>query len=148
MGISPNRERQPHSASKNYRRIPRFITNPTITAKGPQQLSRENPEDYVRYYIWQRHICIEINPQSLIELVTRRALKENGLTEEEIAAWKPTRPRKRFAPRTHAGKDAMINAEIERMRAYEKASNGTYTIDSMHRNGAIPYLTVPDIEGY
>lgn len=39
---------QPHSASKNHKRIPRFITNPPITLKEPFKLHRECKEDYVR----------------------------------------------------------------------------------------------------
>ena len=39
---------QPHSASKNHLRIPRFITNPPVTLKEPLNLNRANPADYVR----------------------------------------------------------------------------------------------------
>lgn len=38
---------QPHSASKNHRRIPRFITNPPVTLKEPLNLNRDNPDQYV-----------------------------------------------------------------------------------------------------
>lgn len=38
---------QPHSASKNHLRIPRFITNPPVTLKEPLNLNRANPEEYV-----------------------------------------------------------------------------------------------------
>lgn len=35
-----------HSASKNYLRIPRIITNPPAALKEPFNFDRENPEDY------------------------------------------------------------------------------------------------------
>lgn len=38
---------QPHSASKNYKRIPRFITNPPITLVESLNLNRSNMDDYV-----------------------------------------------------------------------------------------------------
>ena len=38
---------QPHSASKNHLRIPRFITNPPVTLKDPLNLNRSDPGDYV-----------------------------------------------------------------------------------------------------
>ena len=43
-----NTAAQPHSASKNHLRIPRFITNPPVTLKAPLNLSRADPADYVR----------------------------------------------------------------------------------------------------
>jgi len=35
-----------HSASKNYLRVPRVITNPPVALKQPFNFNRENPEDY------------------------------------------------------------------------------------------------------
>lgn len=86
--------------------------------------------------------------QSLCELKIRRELRALDISDAQIAAWKPTRPRRRFTPRTRAGKDAMINAELERMRAHEKATGGAYKIDSMHVDGPVPYLVVPPTEAY
>jgi len=121
----------PHSASKNYLRIPRFITNPTVSLAAPFQLIRENSDEY-----------------SLLELKIRKEAARAGLSEDELAKWKPTRPRCRFTPRTRAAKDAMINAELSRMREYEQKSGGAYKIDSMHINGPMQYLVVAPIEGY
>ena len=46
-----NTAAQPHSASKNHLRIPRFITNPPVTLKAPLNLSRADPADYVRAFL-------------------------------------------------------------------------------------------------
>lgn len=35
-----------HSASKNFLRIPRVITNPPVAMREPFNLNRENPDDY------------------------------------------------------------------------------------------------------
>ncbi|THH08763.1 hypothetical protein EW145_g2487 [Phellinidium pouzarii] len=121
---------QPHSASKNYKRIPRFITNPPVTLKGPLNLARENPDDY-----------------SLTELVILRALGENGIDAAKMKDWKITGKRRRFTPRTRGGKDAMIIAEVARMKQYALRSGGAIKVDSMHINGPVPYQTVIPTEG-
>ncbi|KAM5543274.1 hypothetical protein V8D89_003148 [Ganoderma adspersum] len=108
----------PHSASKNHLRIPRFITNPPVTLKAPLNLNRADPADY-----------------SLVEAKILRALGVPALPEWTIAA-----PRRRFTPRTRAGKDAMIREEVERMKAHARATAGT--VDSMHLNGPVPYQVV------
>ncbi|EMD37741.1 hypothetical protein CERSUDRAFT_65344 [Gelatoporia subvermispora B] len=108
----------PHSASKNHRRIPRFITNPPVTLKEPLNLNRANPSDY-----------------SLVEL---KILKTLGV--DSLPDWKITTERKRFTPRTRAGKDVMIMEEVERMKAHAIKTGGT--VDSMHINGPIPYQVV------
>ncbi|KAI5117178.1 hypothetical protein M0805_008157 [Coniferiporia weirii] len=120
----------PHSASKNYRRIPRFITNPPVTLKGPLNLARENPDDY-----------------SLTELVILRALKENGIDPATMKDWKIANKRRRFTPRTRGGKDEMIIAEVARMKEHALRSGGAYKVDSMHINGPVPYQTVIPTEG-
>ncbi|PAV15566.1 hypothetical protein PNOK_0842400 [Pyrrhoderma noxium] len=119
----------PHSASKNYLRIPRFITNPPVTLKAPLNLNREDPQEY-----------------SLTELVILRALEEISVGKSAVKDWKITRKRRRFTPRTRAGKDVMINAEVERMKSYALKSGGAYKVNSMHINGPVPYQTVIPIE--
>lgn len=119
----------PHSASKNYNRVPRFITNPPVTLKQPFNLNRDDPAEY-----------------SLVEQVILRALKENGV--ESASGWKPSTSRRRFTPRTRAGKDVLINEEVARMKAYSMKTGGSYQVDSMHINGPVPYQTVITQEGY
>ena len=46
-----------------------------------------------------------------------------------------------------AGKDAMIVAEVERMKAHELRTGGAYKVESMHINGRVPYQTVIPTEG-
>lgn len=64
-----------------------------------------------------------------------RALGVPALPEWTIAA-----PRRRFTPRTRAGKDAMIREEVGRMKAHARATGGT--VDSMHLDGPVPYQVV------
>lgn len=108
----------PHSASKNHLRIPRFITNPPVTLKGPLNLNRANLADY-----------------SLVELKILQTLGTSSLPD-----WKIERERIRFTPRTRAGKDAMILEELERMKAHALKTGGT--VDSMHMNGPVAYQVV------
>ena len=74
-------------------------------------------------------------PQSLVEAKILRTLGVPALPEWTIAA-----PRRRFVPRTRAGKDAMIREEVERMEAHARATGGS--VDSMHINGPVPYQVV------
>ncbi|KAH8927394.1 hypothetical protein BT69DRAFT_1347375 [Atractiella rhizophila] len=108
----------PHSASKNYLRIPRFITNPPIVLKEPFNLNRENWDDY-----------------SLLE---QKILKDLGRTS--LPEWKRTTPRKRFIPHTRAGKDARLKEELQRLEAHALKTGGE--LDSMHKDGIVPYLVV------
>lgn len=108
----------PHSASKNHLRVPRFITNPPVTLKGPFNLNRENPADY--------------------SLVEQKIL--NTLGVDSLPNWKIAGERKRFTPRTRAGKDAMIIEEVDRMKAHAMKTGGT--VESMHINGPVPYQIV------
>ncbi|RPD78557.1 hypothetical protein L226DRAFT_457171 [Lentinus tigrinus ALCF2SS1-7] len=108
----------PHSASKNHLRIPRFITNPPVTLKEPLNLNRSDPADY-----------------SLIETKILQTLGVDSLPD-----WTITAPRRRFTPRTRAGKDAMIMAEVERMKAHALKTGGA--VDSMHINGPVQYQVV------
>ncbi|KAA1476787.1 hypothetical protein DENSPDRAFT_827841 [Dentipellis sp. KUC8613] len=108
----------PHSASKNHLRIPRFITNPPVTLKAPLKLDRENPADY-----------------SLVEQKILRTLRVSSLPD-----WKITGERKRFTPRTRAGKDALIIKEVERLKAHALKTGGV--VETMHINGPVPYQVV------
>lgn len=80
--------------------------------------------------------------QSLLEQKILRSLGVPSLPN-----WKINGKRKRFTPRTRAGKDAMIRDEVERMKAYSAKSGGAYVVDSMHINGPVPYQTVIPTEG-
>ncbi len=73
--------------------------------------------------------------QSLVELKILKALGKDSLPD-----WKITAPRRRFTPRTRAGKDVMIIDEVSRMKAYAMKTGGK--VDSMHINGPVPYATV------
>ncbi|KAH8115114.1 hypothetical protein DFH11DRAFT_146876 [Phellopilus nigrolimitatus] len=115
----------PHSASKNYLRLPRFITNPPVTLKEPLNFARENARDY-----------------SLTELVVLRALEASGVDLSSLKYWKIASKRRRYTPRTRAGKDSMIIAEVERMKEHAAKTNGAYKVDSMHINGPVPYQTI------
>ena len=64
-----------HSASKNYLRIPRVITNPPVGLKEPFNFARENPDDY--------------------SLVEKRTLKALGVDKFE---YKITTERRRVVP--------------------------------------------------
>ncbi|THH08899.1 hypothetical protein EW146_g8844 [Bondarzewia mesenterica] len=108
----------PHSASKNHLRIPRFITNPSVTLKAPFNLNRENPADY--------------------SLVEQKILNTLGVTS--LPSWKITGERRRFTPRTRAGKDALIVEEVERLKAHAMKTGGT--VESMHLNGPVQYQVI------
>ncbi|KAI0633815.1 hypothetical protein C8Q77DRAFT_814098 [Trametes polyzona] len=128
----------PHSASKNHLRIPRFITNPPVTLKEPLNLNRSNPDDYVRAFSLlcsAAHSLTYTNTQSLVELKILQTLGVDRLPD-----WHIVGPRRRFVPKTRAGKDAMIVAEVERMKAH--ALRTGETVDSMHINGPVPYQVV------
>ncbi|TFY74101.1 hypothetical protein EWM64_g9911 [Hericium alpestre] len=127
----------PHSASKNQLRIPRFITNPPVTLKGPLNLNRENPVDYVRSdrSIDTFFCAADVSLESLVE---QKILDTLGVSRLE--EWHITGERRRFAPQTRAGKDALIREEVERLKAHAIRTGGT--VDSMHINGPVPYAVV------
>lgn len=62
------------------------------------------------------------------------------LGADSLPDWKIVGSRKRFTPRTRAGKDAMIIEEVERMKAHALETGGT--VDSMHINGPVPYQVI------
>ena len=64
-----------HSATKNYTRIPRIITNPPVSLKEPFNFDRENPEEY--------------------SLVERKTLKALGV---DRFPYKITTERRRIVP--------------------------------------------------
>ncbi|KAI0081608.1 hypothetical protein K474DRAFT_1252544 [Panus rudis PR-1116 ss-1] len=81
-----------HSASKNYLRIPRIITNPPVALKEPFNLNRENPED--------------------LSLVERKTLKALGLDRLDF---KPTTERRRIVPQRVLREQKMIEDEKRRL---------------------------------
>jgi len=113
----------PHSASKNYLRIPRIITNPPVTLLEPFNLSRPDPSSYS---------LVESKILQELDLST-----SNGLPTE----WKIDGNRKRFVPRTRAGKNVLIEEELVRMKEFVERNGGK--VDSMHLEGVREYHVVP-----
>ncbi|KIJ36782.1 hypothetical protein M422DRAFT_232369 [Sphaerobolus stellatus SS14] len=105
----------PHSASKNHRRIPRFITSPRFVLKDPFNYNRENPEDY-----------------SLLELKT---LKELGVSS--LPDWNITGQRARFKSDNNIERDSRLPLELERLKAHASKTGGI--VDSIHVNGIVEY---------
>ncbi|THH19324.1 hypothetical protein EUX98_g8797 [Antrodiella citrinella] len=108
----------PHSASKNHLRIPRFITNPPVTLKDPLNFNRADPADY--------------------SLVEQKVLNSLGVTA--LPDWHITTERKRFTPRSRAGKDALIIQEVDRLKAHSLKTGKPF--QSMHINGPVAYQVV------
>jgi len=102
----------PHSRSRNFLRNERFITNPEITLRAPQNFNRENPDDF-----------------SLLELKT---LKELGLDRLDF---KITRERKRFYPRTKARRDAECLRELKFLKEHEEKTGEKY--ETFNKDGKI-----------
>ena len=93
-----------HSASKNYLRVPRVITNPPVGLKAPFCFARDDPDEY-----------------SLVELKTLKAL---GVDRLEFA---PTTERRRIVPGRVAIQAAMLAEEkrrLEEARAHRVLING------------------------
>jgi len=101
-----------HSASKNHLRIPRLITNPSISGKEPFQFNRVNPEDY-----------------SLVELKTLKAL---GVDKVD---YKITTERQRIRPLRLDYWDGQVQAELELLRAH--AAKTGQPVRSVHANGIV-----------
>ncbi|KDQ51201.1 hypothetical protein JAAARDRAFT_62621 [Jaapia argillacea MUCL 33604] len=91
-----------HSASKNYLRIPRIITNPPVGLKEPFNFNRENPAEF-----------------SLVERKTLRALGVDRLD------FKPTTERRRLIPKAWGVKDKMKEEELKRLEEFEKAQKAS-----------------------
>lgn len=83
-----------HTASKNYTRIPRIITNPPVALKEPFNFARGNPEEY-----------------SLVERKTLRAL---GVDRMEF---KITTERRRIIPKRLEGQKKILEEEKRRLAA-------------------------------
>ncbi|KAG6829293.1 hypothetical protein H0H92_005047 [Tricholoma furcatifolium] len=83
-----------HSASKNYTRIPRVITNPPVALREPFNFARDNPDDY-----------------SLVELKT---LKELGVDRLD---YKITTERRQIVPARVAIQNKALEAEKQRLAA-------------------------------
>ncbi|PFH49197.1 hypothetical protein AMATHDRAFT_76302 [Amanita thiersii Skay4041] len=81
-----------HSASKNYLRIPRIITNPPVALTHPFQFNRLNPEDY-----------------SLVELKTLKALGVDALD------FQITTERRKLVPERVAVQAKMLEEEKQRV---------------------------------
>jgi hypothetical protein len=81
-----------HSASKNYLRIPRVITNPPVSLKQPFNFSREDPEDY--------------------SLVEKKTLKELGVDRYEFNI---TTERRKIVPARVLLQQKMMEDEKRRL---------------------------------
>ncbi|KIP09704.1 hypothetical protein PHLGIDRAFT_116178 [Phlebiopsis gigantea 11061_1 CR5-6] len=91
-----------HSASKNYLREARVITNPPVSLRTPFDFDRADPDAF-----------------SLVERKTLRALGVARLP------FSPTTERRRLVPQTRAAKDAMLE-EKGRLAAYERAQASAF----------------------
>lgn len=83
-----------HSASKNYLRIPRVITNPPVSLKEPFNFARESTNEY--------------------SLVERKTLKALGVERLEF---KPTTERRRIVPKRVLDQNKMLEEEKRRLAA-------------------------------
>lgn len=81
-----------HSASKNYTRKPRIITNPPVSLKEPFNLNRENPDDF-----------------SLVELKTLKALGVDKLD------FKITTERRHIVPKRLIEANKRLEEEKKRL---------------------------------
>jgi len=94
-----------HSASKNFLRIPRVITNPPVTLCEPFNFNRPNPEDY-----------------SLVEKKTLSALGVDKLD------FKPTTERRRVTPARVLIQQKMLEEERKRLEELKsRGSTATHT---------------------
>ncbi|GFZ45897.1 hypothetical protein JCM24511_03630 [Saitozyma sp. JCM 24511] len=103
----------PHSKSRNHLRRFRAICNPTTTLVAPLNFNRQDPDDY-----------------SLVEQYTLRAL---GRWPQGLGDWHIAAERRRYQPRTQAGRDAKVAKELERLSAHAQKTGGT--VDSKHLTG-------------
>lgn len=86
-----------HSASKNYLRIPRVITNPPVSLKEPFKFDRETEEEY-----------------SLVEKKTLKALGK------ERIEFRPTTERRRLTPKRVENYERMRAEELRRLQAWRE----------------------------
>ncbi|KAL7280239.1 hypothetical protein ACG7TL_006659 [Trametes sanguinea] len=90
-----------HSASKNYLRVPRVITNPPVALREPFCFARDDPGEY-----------------SLVERTTLRAL---GVERLEF---RPTTERRRIVPARVALQEKMVADERRRLAEVARAKAG------------------------
>ncbi|TFY79606.1 hypothetical protein EWM64_g4403 [Hericium alpestre] len=89
-----------HSASKNYIRLPRIITNPPVALRQPFNFNRENPDDY--------------------SLVEKKTLKALGVDKFEFKA---TTERRTVVPKRVFLQRQMLEEEKKRLAELEKSRN-------------------------
>jgi hypothetical protein len=87
----------PHSASKNYLRVPRIITNPPVSLKKPFEFDRKDPEEY-----------------SLVERKTLRALGVDRFP------FQITTERRKIVPARIQAQQKMLEEERKRLEALKK----------------------------
>lgn len=92
-----------HSASKNYTRIPRIITNPPVGLREPFNFGRENPEEY-----------------SLVERKTLQALNVERLD------FRTTTERRKIVPTRVTAQNKVL--EVEKRRLAEAEEQTTYAV--------------------
>lgn len=86
-----------HSASKNYLRTPRVITNPPVSLKQPFKFQRDDPDEY-----------------SLVERKTLKALGRESLD------FTPTTERRRVVPLRVGNQEKMRAEELRRLQAWRE----------------------------
>ncbi|RDB28413.1 hypothetical protein Hypma_015216 [Hypsizygus marmoreus] len=86
-----------HSASKNYTRVPRIITNPPVSLREPFNFARDNPQEF--------------------SLVERKTLKELGLDRLDF---KIATERRRIVPARVIAERKILEAEKQRIADIEK----------------------------
>ncbi|KAH9487092.1 hypothetical protein JR316_0001160 [Psilocybe cubensis] len=96
-----------HSASKNYLRIPRIITNPPVSLKEPFNFNRDDPSEY--------------------SLVERKTLKALGV---ERYPFKITTERRRIVPARVLRQQKMMEDEKRRLAALKEASEAANELQS------------------
>lgn len=85
-----------HSASKNYLRQPRIITNPPVSLKEPFNFAREDEEQY--------------------SLVEKKTLKSLGVDKLEFHI---TTERRRMTPKRLGVQEKLLEEEKQRLRDHE-----------------------------
>ncbi|KDQ62673.1 hypothetical protein JAAARDRAFT_189966 [Jaapia argillacea MUCL 33604] len=86
-----------HSASKNYIRLPRVITNPPVGMREPFNFNRENPDEF--------------------SLVERKTLKALGVDRLDF---KPTTERRQVVPLRVLRQQKMMEEEKKRLEALKR----------------------------
>lgn len=95
-----------HSASKNCLRIPRIITNPSVSLKEPFNFDREDPRDY-----------------SLVEWKTLMSLGT-----DRLRGWSITSPREKIVPDRVFRQEEAKRLEVERLRMWQSKADALRNI--------------------